>query len=197
LGDIPVDSFFDVFIEIQLPPGQQGNLFNTAIATTESSDPNPNRDSVITEVVVPGIDGSIADLGDVITSTSIQAVADKAEGASASLQTALDELDKDPPDNQAAVGNIEGAIGDLEAAVNEGLDPVLGAQLMDALTGIARQLAVDAIDEAIADPGSDPGEISDAQQSLADGDALRASGDYKDAANKYKDALSKAESALP
>ena len=40
-------------------------------------------------------------------------------------------------------------------------------------------------------------EISDAQQSLADGDALRGSGDFKDAANKYKDALAKAESALP
>ena len=67
---------------------------------------------------------------------------------------------------------------------------------MDDLTALARQLAVNAIDEAVATPGSDSGEISDAQQYLADGNALRASGDYKDAANKYKDALSKAESAI-
>jgi len=52
LGDITVDSFFDVFIEIQLPLGQQGNLFNTAIAITESFDRTPNRDFVTTGVVV-------------------------------------------------------------------------------------------------------------------------------------------------
>jgi len=121
---------------------------------------------------------------------------DKLQDALDSLQTALDELNKTPPDNQAAVGNIEDAIGDLEAAVNEELDPGVGTQLMDTLAGIARQLAVNAIDEAVA-AGGDSGEISDAQQSLADGDALRTSGDYKDAVNKYKDALSKAESALP
>ena len=108
----------------------------------------------------------------------------------------MDELNKDPSDNQAAAGNIEGAIGDLEAAINEGLDPVVGAEIMDALAGITRQLAENAIDTANDTPGSDSGEISDAEQSLADGDALRTSGDYKDAANKYKDALSKAESAL-
>jgi len=84
----------------------------------------------------------------------------------------------------------------VEAAVNEGLDPGKGAQLMDNFAGIARQIAVNAIDEAVA-AGGNPGEISDAQQSLADGDPLRTSGDFKDAVNKYKDALSKAESALP
>ncbi len=87
-------------------------------------------------------------------------------------------------------------MGDLEAAVKDGLlDPVLGAQLMDELAGLARRVASDALALAIAG-GGDTDSISDAQESLADGDALRAAGAYKDAVNKYKDALSKAESAL-
>ena len=95
------------------------------------------------------------------------------------------------------MSNIEGAVGDLEAAV--GLDPTVDSDLidlMDELAGIAQQLATEALDEAIAQ-GGDPGDINDAQQALADGDALRASGAFKDAVNKYKDALAKAESALP
>ena len=62
--------------------------------------------------------------------------------------------------------------------------------------GIARQMAADALDEAVAQ-GVDPGEINDAQQALDEGDGLRTSEAFKDAVNKYKDALSKAESAQP
>ena len=67
---------------------------------------------------------------------------------------------------------------------------------MDQFAAIARQLAVDAIDQAIAQ-GGDSGEINDAQQALAEGDALRASEAFKDAVANYKDALAKAEGALP
>ena len=119
------------------------------------------------------------------------------EDALASCNTAIEELNKTPPDNQAALGNIEGAVGDIEAAVNEGLDETTGINLMDNLAGVARQIAQEAIDIAIATPGSDSGEIADAQQFLADGDTLRADEQFKDAVSKYKDALSKAESALP
>ena len=106
----------------------------------------------------------------------------------------LEELAKTPPDNQAAVGNIEGAVGDLEAVVDDGLlDAVTGTQLMDELAGIARLLAVSALEEATAQ-GGDPGVLNDAQQALDEGDALRASEAFKDAVNKYKDALAKAES---
>ena len=92
---------------------------------------------------------------------------------------------------------MEGAVGDLEAAVKDGLlDPTQGIQLMDQFAGIAQQIAADALDEAIAQ-GGDPGEINDAQQALDEGDGLRASEAFKDAVNKYKDALSKAESAQP
>ena len=85
----------------------------------------------------------------------------KADDAIAKLDTAKDELAKDPPDNQAAVGNIEGAIGEIEAAISDGLDPEVEAELtelMDTLAGIARQLAVDAIDDAA---GGDEDKISE------------------------------------
>ena len=61
---------------------------------------------------------------------------------------------------------------------------------MDPFVAIARQLAVDAISEAIAQ-GGDP---TDAQQLLNEGDALRVENAFKDAVAKYKDALAKAES---
>ena len=140
-------------------------------------------------------------LQDIVDSDPGTPLADKVEGANDSLQTALEELDKTPPDNRAAVGNIEGAVGDLEAAVNDGLlDPAQGTQLMDELAGVARQLAIDAVGQAIA-RGGDPTVIADAEQALAEGDTLKESGlggvitDFKEAVNKYKDALAKAESA--
>lgn len=133
----------------------------------------------------------------IINANPGSSLADKLEDAQDKLEVVLEELGKTPPDRQAALGNLEGAVGELEAAVNDGLlDPVLGSQLMDQLTEAARVLAVQAIDDAIAQ-GGDAGDISDAQQSLADGDSQRTNGEFKDAVSKYKDALSKAESALP
>ena len=66
---------------------------------------------------------------------------------------------------------------------------------MDQLAGIARHLAVEAIDEAIPE-GGNSGEITDAEEALADGGALRVEQAFKDAVNKYKGALAKGESAL-
>ena len=140
-------------------------------------------------------DDVIDNLQDIVSDNPGTPVADKAEGAKTSLQTALVEFDKDPPDLQAAVGNIDGAVGDFEAAI--GLDPLqdpILTDLMVQLTSVVRQLAADAIVQAIAQ-GGDPTVISDAQQFLAEGDALKTSGAFKDAVNKYKDALAKAESA--
>ena len=146
---------------------------------------------------IESLQNTCDEIQDIIDANPGTPLADKMEDALASCNTAIDELNKTPPDNQAALGNIEGAVGDIEAAVNEGLDETTGNILMDNLAGVARQIAQEAIDIAIATPGSDSGEIADAQQSLADGDTLRADEQFKDAVNKYKDALSKAESALP
>jgi len=135
----------------------------------------------------------------------------KIEDTLAKLQTAQDELDKTPPDNQAALEYIECAVGQIEEAVNGGLlDITEGILLMDNLTCIARQLAVDAINEAEADPSSKQDKIYDAQSYLNEGDTLRELGQlghidkfrdavdkYNDAVDKCKDALSEAESAFP
>lgn len=116
-----------------------------------------------------------------------------ADGA-AKLGVAIHELAKEPPDNQAAAGNVEGAVGDLEAAVQNGLDPAEGALLMTNLANLVRLLATEAIAAAVAG-GGDPDEIAEAQRFRADGDALRDTGSFKPAVNKYKDALAKAEGA--
>ncbi len=95
------------------------------------------------------------------------------------------------------LGNLEGAVGDLEAAVKDGLlDLTEGRDLMDLYAGIARQLAVNAINEAIAHEG-DQDTIDEALAYLDEGDTLREQDTFKDAINKYKDALAKAESTLP
>lgn len=132
-----------------------------------------------------------------ITWSSDTPLVDKAEDAYQALQTALEELAKTPPDNQAAIGNIEGAVGDLEAAVkDELLNPLEGKYLMDQLAQAARQLAANAIAAAEAQPEADMAIITEAKNYLDEGNMLRASGAYKDAVNKYKDALAKAETLL-
>jgi len=74
-------------------------------------------------------------------------LADKVDDARVSTQTALEEIKKSPPDNQAAAGNIEGAIGSLEDAIKDnGLDPTQGKQLINQLLEVSRQIAVNAIE---------------------------------------------------
>lgn len=123
-------------------------------------------------------------------------LADKLEDVVAAIAVALDELRRDPPDNQAAAGVIEGAVGDLEAAVEAGLfaDPATGLEQTDRLVTAARLLATTAIDVAI-EAGGEAAKIREAQDSLAAGDAYRADGRLKDAAAAYKNAVSIAEGA--
>jgi len=114
-------------------------------------------------------------------------LANTVQGAQASAQTAITELNKTPPDNQAAAGNVEGAVGTLEDAIkDDGLDPVQGEQLINQLLDVSRQIAVNAINTANNTPGSDAGKISSANAALANGDSLRTPptsfGDFKDAA---------------
>ena len=158
------------------------------------------------ELTVPedigDLDQVIEDLQEIINDNPGTPLADKLADAIASVETALEELNKEPPDNQAAVGNLEGAVGSIcDAVLDEGLDAAQGTQLMDDLAGVAMQLAVDAIDAAI-EQGGDPDEIDEAEMFLAEGDAHRAlgvAGDceaFKDAVSAYKDALAKAEGAV-
>jgi subtilisin family serine protease len=119
--------------------------------------------------------------------------ADKLEDIRAKLETAVAELRKTPPARQAALGAIEGAVGEIDSAVSSGdLTAAQGASLLERVTGAARQVAVEAIDEASA-RGGNAAKIEEARRALAEGDALRTSGRNKEAVNKYKDAAGKAE----
>lgn len=140
----------------------------------------------------------IDELNDIVLANPGTALAKKIVNAAKKLESALDELSKTPPDNQAALVKIKVGVEHLAAAVKDGLfvPEQVGKDFMDRLAGIARQLAVQAIDEAIAHHG-DPNKINVAQQLLTEGDQLRALGKHKDAVNKYKDALAKAEQANP
>ena len=156
-------------------------LSNTALGLTDFQTPSETLQDVIDQ------------LQSIISDDPGTPLADKVEDALGSVQTALRELDKAPSDNQAAIGNMENGVGDLEVAVTTGLlDSQEGKDLMDKLAGAARQLASEAIGDAtFCDP--DHPNIALAQQALNDGDVLRTAEAFKDAVNAYKDALSTAE----
>jgi len=140
---------------------------------------------------------AVDELDGIVQSNPGTPTADAAQDVINQLQEALNEFAMTPPNNVAAADKIEAAVGHLEAFVTAGhIDATQGTELMDQLAGLARQLAAEAIDQAIAAPG-DPFVIAEAQQKLAEGDALRTAGAFKDSVNKYKDALAKAEDALP
>ena len=122
-------------------------------------------------------------------------LADKVEDALAEVEVALAKLSQTPPDRAGSLGAIEGAAGDLEAAVKARLlGSAQGTELLDRLAHAARLLAVEAIGEARARGGS-ARKIASAEQALARGDTRRASGRFKQAVAAYKDAVAKAEGA--
>jgi tetratricopeptide (TPR) repeat protein len=135
------------------------------------------------------------DIQDIIGASPNAPIADKLEDAAGSAAVALIELNESPPDLLAALGNLEGAVGDLEAALSEGLDPAVLISLMTTLANAGRHTVQTKLDVAISGNGHPP-EIAEAEYLLTEGDALRDAGAYKDAVSKYKDALAKSESPL-
>jgi hypothetical protein len=145
---------------------------------------------------LPEVEDFVGQLQQIVDDNPGTPLADKAEDALAKAQTALDELAKTPPDCQAALGNMEGAVGDLKAAVNdELLDAEQGTKLMNLLTCAAWQLAAGAIFQAI-DCEADADKIAEAEEALDVGEELWLAGAYKDAVAMYKDALAIAEGAI-
>lgn len=139
--------------------------------------------------------GVLAELDDLLEAHPGTPLADKIEDARASTQSALDKLTRTPSDRQGATGEIEGAVGDLQAAVKARLlARARGNGLMDRLAVAARLLAEAALAEAKAASGK-PAALRKAQRALAKGDVLKAAGACRSAVKRYKDALSKAESA--
>src|SRR5688572_18337856 len=83
--------------------------------------------------------------------------ADKWEDAMANLAAAEAELAKMPPDAEAAVGNVEGAAGDLETGfampdLHSELESDLRA-LLDDLVSLSRELASEALVAAMSRAG--------------------------------------------
>jgi hypothetical protein len=102
---------------------------------------------------------------------------------------------KSPPDRQAAAGNLEGAVGDMMDAVEDGLiSSAEGNAFMLRLLAVSRAMAGEAIDAARA-RGGRPGHIRRAEEHVAAGDAFRDAGHFEDAAEEYTDAISRAEGA--
>ena len=62
-----------------------------------------------------GVETTRDTLQNIIDTAPGTPLADKVEDALQAVETALAELAGTPPDKQAAVGNLEGAAGDLEA----------------------------------------------------------------------------------
>jgi hypothetical protein len=142
------------------------------------------------------IEGTSAELESIVLSQLGTKLADKLEDVVKKTRDALEELAETPSDPEGALGKLEGAVGDLEAAVKDGLlDATTGNRFIEQLTVVARQAATETLDQAIA-RATFPDLISQAQGSVAEGDALRQANRCKDAMNKYQDALSKARSAL-
>ena len=87
------------------------------------------------------LDGSVTYFNDLVNNNIDTPIADKAEDVRNKLLTALDELSKSPPDISAAQGNIDGAEGDLQAMIDDGLiDPENGAALLTLFSDISSQL---------------------------------------------------------
>jgi len=114
--------------------------------------------------------------------------------ASRQLGLAQSQLSGVPPNPVAALRKIRLAVRSLERAVNRGLDPASVAQTLDDLVGFAREVADNAISDAI-NRGGKSKRIARAQQHLASGDAKRSSAQWPDAITKYNAALRKALSA--
>jgi len=191
---------------VPVTPGDGGGTVSGAhaydtggefVVTVTVTDDDGASGSDTTIIVVCRIDYVRAVVQAFIDDSSDSDVVDKLEDVVAKLDVALEEL-QDKNDRQAAAGAVEGAVGDLEAAVEAGLLTAGdGARFMSGLLCALRGLVAKTIGEAQDDPGSDAGKIAEAEAYLAEALSLIDQGKYKDAAAKLKDAVSKAEGARP
>ena len=163
--------------------------------TVEVTDANNcvNTDEVTVTVqsCEDAIDEGVADIQDLIDDPGTSAKAmQKLEKAKSKLEEALEKL---------AEGNIKKAFGKLEKAVKElGNAGEAGADvsdLIDALVGVAQQIAQNALDEALALPG-DPGEIAKAQDEMAQAQEDLDAGKPDKAIKHFQNAWEHAQKAI-
>lgn len=138
------------------------------------------------------LDGLTASLGALVASEPGAALADKLEDALTKLKTTLEKL---PLDRQGALGAMEGAAGDLDAAVADRLVAAdAGSAMLNRLSGAARLVALVAVKDA-RDRTANAGKLADADAAVVSGDEARIAGRYKDAIARYRYAVAAAEGA--
>jgi Tol biopolymer transport system component len=113
---------------------------------------------------------------------------DEQEAAVADLQGAREQLARTPPNRSHALGKLQGAARELEAALREGQLSQFGYGVLVQNTVHAARIAADqAIAEAVA-RGESEEAVAKAREAFAAGDSLRAAGQFKDAIHRYKKA---------
>jgi CSLREA domain-containing protein len=118
---------------------------------------------------------------------------DKAEDALAKVQSAIGKFNRN--NRQGALGDLEGAAGDLQAGVNNrSLTAAQVRPIQELITAAAWVTALDARQRAIA-RGGNANKIAQATTAINTGVARWAAGKYKDAIASFKDAVAKAEGA--
>ena len=118
---------------------------------------------------------------------------DKAEDALAKVRSAIDKLSRN--NRQGALGDLEGAAGDLQSGVsNRTLTNAQVRPIQELITAAAWVTALEARDRAIARNGRQS-KINEANTAINQGNQRWAARQYKDAIARYKDAVAKAESA--
>jgi hypothetical protein len=139
------------------------------------------------EAIVDDIEAMLASAG--------QRLREKLETVLDELEQALQRLAGRQANRTAAAGDVELAVGEVQAAINQGLlGAAPGNSLLDRLARAMRLLAVDAIEEAKAREGNAT-EIDEAEKDLSKGDARRLAARFTNAVSSYKDAIAKAEGA--
>ena len=147
-------------------------------------------------------DRIVGQLNELIADNENTPVGDKLRDTLNSIVAAEDDLRKQPPEKEAGISDLEAAVASICEAVDSGLETDIAYGLVNPLVGFARELAVNAIDEAMAQ-GGDFRDIEAAATSLAAGDAHRSANfegnceASKDAVTSYSAALINAENALP
>jgi uncharacterized protein len=162
-----------------------------------SADHDPLVVSLCADLTACAIDRlqEVADTLEELMASADSKARDKLGDVLDKVESALRRLERDRPNRQAAAGDIEGAAGDLQAAIKQGaVGTAEGNALLEDMARAVRLLAVDAIEEAKAGGGK-ADKIDEAELELARGDARLAAGHFKEAIAKYQDALSKAEGA--
>jgi hypothetical protein len=194
LTDVDQDSFFsDVDCDDSDPAVNPGK---TEIpGDSKDNDCNPATPDAV-DTPVQALQHVIDSLNTIFLNNPGRRFTDELREALERARQALGELNEKPPDNDKAIDRIKQVVDKIDDAIDDGLDLTQGRELMDGFTGIARQIAVDALNKAIAQKGN-PTRIKIAKVELVIADKLREHNFFEEAVFVYGKVLDAAEAALP